>query len=353
MKVLFICGREPEYSRNALLLKALKNRYEVIECTSQAAKYSFRFLHIITKFLFQYHNADLIFVGFLGQPLVILIRLLTKKPIIFDAFISLFDTVCFDRKKASPNSLVGKFCFWLDQTSCQKADKVIVDTKTHRDYFIEMFRIPPGKVEYIYVGAEESVFSSQKFVERKNDKTTIFYYGTGLPLQGVDIILKAAKRIESEKNIVFRIAGPINNRCSALIRELNLCNVRFLGFVPYRKLSEEIGRADICLGGHFSNIDKAKRVIAGKTFQFIAMKKPVIIGDNEANKELFIDGESCKMVNMADPDDLAKAIIDLKSDNQLRDKIANRAYQVFQEKCSLDIITQQIFDILGKYEKSS
>jgi glycosyltransferase involved in cell wall biosynthesis len=97
---------------------------------------------------------------------------------------------------------------------------------------------------------------------------------------------------------------------------LNLRSAEFVDFVPYEQLPMEINKADICLGGHFSDKDKAKRVIAGKTFQFLACGRPTIVGDNPANRELFAEGGLAHFVPMNDPTALAAEITAVRQRRQ-------------------------------------
>ncbi|HEC92499.1 MAG TPA: glycosyl transferase family 1, partial [Candidatus Atribacteria bacterium] len=138
MKIIFISGREPQYVRNAVILRGLKmNGVEVTECTSSTSSYFLRYPNVLSKFVLKNKkDIDLIFIGYFGQPLVPIIKKLTNKPIIFDAFLSAYDTMCFDRKKFKHTSLGGKFFYWLDKHSCELADKVLLDTYTHIDYFV-------------------------------------------------------------------------------------------------------------------------------------------------------------------------------------------------------------------------
>ena len=87
-----------------------------------------------------------VFVGFFGQPLVPVIKKLTSKPIVFDAFLSAYDTMCFDRKKFKPDSCAGGFFYWLDKHSCEQSDRIILDTNAHIDYFLKTFGLPKGKI---------------------------------------------------------------------------------------------------------------------------------------------------------------------------------------------------------------
>ncbi|MBA7527405.1 hypothetical protein ES705_19581 [subsurface metagenome] len=349
MKVLFVSGREPTYTRNVVILKGIKeNGVEVIECTSLLGSYLSRYPNVLAKFLLK-HDYDLVFVGFFGQPLVPIIKKISNKPIIFDAFLSAYDTMCFDRKRFGPNSHGGKFFYWLDKHSCELADKVLLDTNAHIDYFVNTFELNRKKFQRVFVGADDSIFYLRVRDVKKEDSTfRVFYYGTHRPLQGIEYIIRAAKKLESYKDIDFEIVGkgPEHEKIMKFVQELDVRNITVIDWIPYEKLPLEIADADICLGGHFSSIDKAKRTIAGKTFQFIAMKKPVIIGDSPANRELFEDKKNALFVEHANPDALADAILELKDDESLREKIAEGGHKTFKERCTPKIIGKEIKEIM-------
>lgn len=66
------------------------------------------------------------------------------------------------------------------------------------------------------------------------------------------------------------------------------------------------------------------------------------MGDNAANRELLTSGQDALMVRMADPDDLADAILTLKKDPALRARIADGGYRTFEGHCTPEIIEKQI-----------
>ncbi|VVB55593.1 Glycosyl transferases group 1 [uncultured archaeon] len=351
MKILFISGREAAYTRNSVILKGLKqNGVEIIECTDISSSYFVRYPKVLSKFILNTKDFDLIFVGFLGQPLVPIIRKLSKKPIIFDTFLSIYDTMCFDRNKIKPESVIGKMLYWLDKDSCELADKLLLDTNAHIDYFANTFNLNKNKFQRIFVGADDSIFYPVDF-DKENPKFIVFYYGTYLPLQGIEYIIKAAKKLEAHEDIEFKIVGKgiEYNKIMNLVEDLSIKNIKFIDWLPYNELPLEITKADICLGGHFSNIDKAKRVISGKTYQFIAMEKPVIIGDNPANRELFENRNNAMLVEMANADALADAIMELKNNEGLRMRIANGGYSTFLQNCTTHIIGNSIKKSIEAY----
>jgi glycosyltransferase involved in cell wall biosynthesis len=345
MKILFIPGREPTYVRNAIIYKALqKNGAEILDCSDSSACYPTRYVKVLSKFILKRkNNFDLVFVGFFGQPLVPIIKKLTSKPIILDAFLSAYDTMCFDRKRFKPNSLMGNFFYWLDKYSCNNSDRVLLDTSAHIDYFVKTFGLQKDKFQRIFVGADESLFYPRE-VNREDNRFRVFYYASYLPLHGTEYIVQAAKLLERNWDIGFTIIGkgPQLKNIRQLARRIGIVNVDFIDWIPYEDLPFEIAKADICLGGHFSGSGKSKRVIAGKTYQFIAMKKPVIVGDCPANRELFTHGKSAFMVNMADAESLANGVLELKNNEPLRRGIAEEGYNIFMAKCTIDAIAREL-----------
>jgi glycosyltransferase involved in cell wall biosynthesis len=249
----------------------------------------------------------------------------TRKPILFDAFVSNWDTLCFDRQRLEPYSVLGRLAFRLDRSACLAASHCLLDTETHRRYFVDTFGIPDAHVSTYYVGYDEELFYPRPPTPA-SARQVVFYYGSYLPLHGVEHIVRAAKLLESEPNIEFRLIGdgimyPLARK---LAGELDVQRLTFLPPVPYAGLPAAIAEASVCLGGPFGSNDKARRVVASKTFQFVAMEKPTIVGDSPANRELFTHGEDAMMCRMADAEALAAAILQLCRDDSLRERIAQR-----------------------------
>jgi glycosyltransferase involved in cell wall biosynthesis len=352
MKLLFTAGREPGYVRNAMMLEALRQSgIELRECTDSSASYPLRLARVTRELLRARRAAfDGVFVGFFGQPLMPLVGWLTDKPILFDAFLSAYDTMCFDRKRFAPNSLAGRFFYELDKRACQRADLVLLDTNSYIDYFVDTFGVPREKFRRVLVGADESTFYPRPRNPAADEKFRVFYYSSYLPLHGSDVIVRAAHLLRARPELEFVLvgAGPQQKRVRALAAELGTTNVRFVDWLPYQRLPLEIAQSDLCLGGHFSDIAKAKRVIAGKTYQFIAMRKPVIVGDCSGNRELFRDGENAAFVRMADPDSLASKVAQLRDDEALRNQLAESGYQTFIQHCSTRAISPQLRAIVDE-----
>ncbi len=205
-KILFTCGREPAYPRNQFLITSIEKNYTVDEIIDSSRSFPARFAHILISYpRLLWEKFDLFVVGFVGHPLVLALRCFTKKPILFDAFISLYDTLIFDRQKAVPNSLIGKLAFMLDKYSCKLSDLVLMDTYAHAAYFHKTFGIPLEKLKGLYVGCDENLFFPREEPPKSN---TVLYYSTFLPLHGTEVVIQAALIVQAvDPTIHFQIVG--------------------------------------------------------------------------------------------------------------------------------------------------
>lgn len=308
IKLLYVSTYIPDYARSKSILNILRRNGIKFEAVL-AAKSKFRYLPVFIKAFFKLRNSDVVFLAFRSHEILPFFRLLTRKPIIFDAFVSAYDTLCFDRRIFEPDSVPGKILKWYDAYLCRMADFVLVDTRAHSDYFKDEFKAK--NVSYLYLEPDGDLFKPAA-AENKKNKFIVFWYGKCWPLQGVEVILKAAEILKEEPDIIFRLVGPVRKKYGYLARNLDTRNIEFIDYIPYERLPLEIAKADLCLGGHFSDLPKAKRVIPGKAIQFIACGKKTILGDNPANRELFNETENIYFVKMNSEQELAERILEVK-----------------------------------------
>jgi len=343
-RVLFISGREIGYTRNRVILAALEKFCDVTILTGKGWNIPSRILTGLIQFITHKRDYDICWVGFYGQPIALLLSYIQRKPIILDAYVSTFETLCEDRALFHPRSLPGRLAYWLDHKSCQKASLVVTDTQANAQYFAQTIGVPKDKLRVIYVGCDESLFYPRSDISPSSTYCEVFYYGSFLPLHGVEVIIQAAALLKNCRDIRFTIGGigPLFRKIEDMIKRFGLRNVSLVGWIPMGQLPMYIARASICLGGHFSTIPKAARVISTKTFQFIAMRKPTIVGDNAATREVFVSGEHVYTVPMGEPKALAEAILHLSSNGTLRDYIASGGYEFFQKRFTTRTIARQL-----------
>jgi glycosyltransferase involved in cell wall biosynthesis len=345
MQILFATGREPEYPRNDVLRRAL-GRVGHVTVTSDSRPGSLLartlrvFLRTAPRLLTK--PFDLVYVGFYGHLLMLLLRPLTRRPIVFDAFISTYDTLCFDRQTFTPTSPAGQLAFRLDQIACRCAQHVLLDTNQNKSYFSSTFGVPSAKISVLPVGCNEDLFSPRPPCEA--DTLNVLYYMTYLPLHGAETVVRAAALLRSERGVRFRLlgAGPDQARVADLAATLGLDNLTFAPPVPLSQLPGEIAASHICLGGHFGLSAKAGRVIPGKIYQMLAMARPVIAADTSANRELLTHLDTAYLCSPGDPVALAGAVAELYQKAELRRRLAQAGRELYVARCSEAAIGAQV-----------
>jgi len=350
MRILFIAGREIDYGRNEVILRALRRlgSVDVIGEKGRAKSLLKRNVKIALRAIPKLirRNYNLVYVGFYGHLLMFPVSVLSSSPILFDVFVSTYDTLVGDRKKISEDSFAGRLCLWLDRSACGLARHVLLDTDAHREYFIQSIGVNPEIISTLPVGCNEEIFSPRQ-QKLDSTKTRVLYYSTYLPLHGVETVVRAASILKAEP-VVFNLVGEGQEyrRVRNISEDLQLSNIKFHPTIPAKKLSDMIAEADICLGGHFGKSAKADRVIPGKIYQMLAMARPIIATSTTANNELLVHGESAYLCSPDNPTALSVAIMALHQDQFLRLKLAEGGRKQYGLKCSEAVITQRLDEIL-------
>lgn len=318
-RVLFFTTKNLSYLRNVQEIKFIGQFGKQCKIIgSEHKSYLVRVLKLYFMGLIGFitFRPEVIFIGFAPQLVLPFLWIFKKlhKTVVVDFFISLYDTMIDDRKRFREKSLPAHLLYWLDKKTLYLADYYIVDTKADKEFFSQTFQADSKKGCVWYLCADASVYYPLNSPKRRewNDKFVVLYFGSILPLQGVEVVLEAIHRLQNNKTLQFVIIGPIDKLKNAdLVKGQK--NVAFYTWLSQGELAEKISMADLCLAGHFDgNIGKAKRTIPGKAYIYSAMEKKMILGDSPANHELYREEEeNVYFVTQGDAEALAAKIEEL------------------------------------------
>ncbi len=287
--------------------------------------------------------------GFFPFLLAWIMKPIHRRKIIYDVFISLYNTEVEDRKRVKKGSLKARVLFFLDKFTCNHADVAFLDTKTHVKYFNKKFNIKK-KLKVVYVGANEKLWKIKNIDIIKNKKFNVVFWGAFSPLHGADIIVKSAKLLEKNKDIQFHMLGfskeKMFGQCNKEVEELveNSKNITLkYGITLKTNLVDYANSADVCLG-IFGNSIKSNMVIPHKAFESLALNKPLITKNTDAAREIFENNKHCILVK--DEKELAEAVLKLKKNKEFREKIANKGYDLYKENYSTTNIGKQLLKII-------
>jgi glycosyltransferase involved in cell wall biosynthesis len=335
LRVMHLGHYDPSYSRNRLVHKALRLAGAEVIPMTDGRRFARR-LPNLAKEVFR-SRPDVALVGFPGHadvPAAWVGRAVRHVPVIFDAFVSLYEAAVEDRGQVRRKSFAAAR-YWLeDAVACRLSDRVLLDTQAHVDYFRERFRIDENRLRRVWVGADDEFMFPRP--QPPGERLRVFFYGSFIPLHGLEYILRAARLLEAQDpdtEFVFAGTGQTFPAVRRLERELGLRTTRFLGRVPYQRLPALMAEADVCLG-IFGTTPKARRVIPNKVFDALAMARPLITADTPAVREGLRPGEECLLCPAGDSEALADAISWVRDHRTEAAVMAERGRQRFLQEFS-------------------
>jgi glycosyltransferase involved in cell wall biosynthesis len=333
---------DPAYARNRVLIKALRRAGATVVPISDRHRFLSRTPRLARSATST--ALDVIIVGFPGHSDVgaaKLVALAKSVPVIFNTLTSLWETGV-DRRDLALFSARGVRYRLTDWLSCTLASSVWLDTQTHIDWYANEFRIPAGKFRRVWVGADDEVMMPNG--DKRSEKFTVFFYGTFIPLQGIEHIVEAAAIVGSKtQEIQFVLCGDgqTHDEMRRLANRLGVRNLEFLPRRPPAELSRLIAGSDVCLG-IFGGGEKTQRVIPNKVFDALACGRPVITADTPAAREALVHGEHAWLCPTANPEALAAAILESREDDSARERIAQAGYDLFKRQFSIGALARDL-----------
>jgi glycosyltransferase involved in cell wall biosynthesis len=261
---------------------------------------------------------DMVLVGYPGILDVIVVAPLARLrgvPIVWDMFMSAYDTIVLDRRMLPATGFRARLLYLLERLAIRRSDAVFLDTEAHARRIESLYRLPERQCGTVWVGAEIERFrlpepeSPPARVSRSALK--VLFYGQFIPLHGIDTIVRAARRMSND-NVEWTLIGrgQESGAIRQMLDEMPLPRLRWIEWVDYGELRRWIAEADVCLG-IFGTSGKAASVIPNKVFQIVAAGRPLITCDSPAIRELLSPDPPCvHLVPAGDASALTEAVRD-------------------------------------------
>lgn len=341
MKILF-CGKDSfTYHRTRVLIEGLK-KHTAAECV--VLPVTARDKTNAGKLAARSAEADFVIVPAFRHRDVAWVKRHSRAPVVFDPLISTYLTRVIDYRQyhKAPTKFISDF------VTLRRADYLVSDTGEMKKFYTKYFGVAAHRI-----GVVQDGYITEEFFPTENPKTDaqfhVGFYGSFVPLQGADVIARAAYLLRNE-DIVFEIigAGATYRSFLKFIRKHNLNNVVLHGWLRHDQLPDAIARLDLCLG-IFGRSGKADRVVPNKLFHYAAKKKCIITRTSPALQEVFTPGHDVIAID-PDPGVLAETIMALKDNAALREAVAAAAYKTISEGYSEVKIAEALLDFLSNVD---
>ena len=324
----------------------------VLECVDSSPSVS-KFFGLIKKHRALTGQYDALMVGYLSGIAVPLARILSRKKIVFNALCSMYETYVLDRGAYAPGSIAAGAIWLADWLAFRMADVILVESKSQQEFIAKLFRVDPKKLGVTWTGADEEVFFPEQGIAKKQ-RFSVVFRGMFLPATGVPHVVEAAKLLRGEDIDFLMIGwGQEQARIEHMISDAKLgagsgsssgagLSLELIThFLPAADLRRRILESHVVLG-QFGDHPRMDRTIQHKTFEALALGMPYVTRDSVSNRELLTDGENCIFVPPANPQAIAAAILKLKADPALRDRLGKNARALYAQRLSSRALGRQL-----------
>lgn len=219
----------------------------------------------------------------------------------------------------------------------KKADLITCDAEHMKKAMIGL-GTDSQKIGIIYFGIDTKKFSPRQSSEKLREDLGVFnspviislrslnkpLYDVGSLIASIPLVLKEF----SEAKFVIAGRGSQEAKLKELAKSLEVSDsIRFVGLVPNDEIPEYLASSDIYVSTSLSDAG-----LAASTGEAMACKIPVIITDFGANREWVEDGIDGFIVPLKDPRSLAKKIILLLRNEDMRMEFGKRSRKIIKER---------------------
>ncbi|MBI2453290.1 glycosyltransferase family 4 protein [Candidatus Peregrinibacteria bacterium] len=230
----------------------------------------------------------------------------------------------------SKKSLKDKIKIKVQKYVFHKTDKVIVPSKYLKNVLTKYYKVKDEKVEIIYNSIDEKVLHAVK-KSKEHIYQKIITIGRLVKWKHIDGVIEAFYLLKDKKNVKLKIIGegPEQEAIQSLIQNLKLENsVECLGKLSMKETLQELINADLFI------LNSSYEGLPHTVIESMFLKVPVIATNIPGTQELAQNEKTALTVEVQNPKDLASKIEQILSDNQLKEKLRNKAYKYVKEKCT-------------------
>jgi len=249
----------------------------------------------------------------------IFVAKLFRKKLVVEMYISLYDTEVRDRKRVSDGSKLARSYIEKDILALKQSDYLIHSSNQELSYWEQILNTDVDRKKvYIAPLCNVSILLPKRSW-MQDGKLNICWWGTFIPLHGLDNILLAAKILQ-ERNLRFtcNLFGVDNKAFFEYVEKLRSYHLeslvflrKDLNFTNGSLPNYLVNNCDLALG-IFGNTDKAYHAIPNKLIEALSLGLPTLTMNSPALREFF-NPETELWTCEPTPESIAESILTIAS----------------------------------------
>lgn len=289
----------------------------------------------------------------LSGPEFYLARMMRKK-VIVDFYISLYDALVNDREQLSAESSAARKMLKLDRQTVEIAEKVIFLNQSEQAYYLKVMdiEVDVSRLVYIPLTTSRKRKANLPYVSNRVTRPTLCWWGTYIPLHGLEKIIRAAEILRSTgfsfRLYLFGNSESLGAPFAKLVSELDLSDVveirNDLTFADYSLEDFLVHNCDLAFGS-FGDSGKAKTVLINKVIEAASMGIPVVSASTRGLSEFFSSWDNI-FFSEATPEALAQEIRLIISENNKIRSVGGQAFVTYEQNFSSRRLAKELSKIL-------
>lgn len=227
----------------------------------------------------------------------------------------------------SKQSFKFKLLLWAEYLSVYLSDHVIIANDLWHERVATRTN-STDRCTTVINYPDPELFQNRVRPDRVDDKFRVTYPGTLNTHQGLDIALKAIAELKDDNpDIELHIygEGPAKPSLVELSTELKLSGVvHFHDFLPCDEIPEVMSISDLAVVPKRASSAFGNEAMSTKIMEFMSLDVPVVVSRTKVDSH-YHDDSRVMFFESENPHDLARAILVLRNDAELRSRLAANA----------------------------
>lgn len=199
------------------------------------------------------------------------------------------------------------------------------------------------KLAYIYNSPPDHFDAKRAHESRERTEIAIFYAGAISKSRGLEHMIKAIEDLDNS-TLIIAGTGPDKDLLENQAADAR-SKIQYIGWIPYKEVIKRTLEADVLFAFYSPEVPANKWASPNKLFEAMMCGKPIIVSDGSSMANIVREENCGLVVPYGDVQTIRGAIVQLKSDPGLRQKLGANGRRAYEGKYDWQIMEQRLLTL--------